>query len=712
MQRFIASRAAAAAAATGAATAAARSHVAAACLALTLAPRPALPASRSERQASTSAHTLAPITPPASSLSSSSSPSSTAVATASDASAVAQFVDLGLPRPLARQLIAAFPHIHAPTLAQTALLEAITQPNDVILRAHTGTGKSFALLLALLAKPRVLFSQPASLSSSSEERQQQHGIASIIIVPSNELAFQYYSWARALLPQAGAELHPIMQVLVRGHPTLSAQDQLDLLRKTPPHLIVATPTRLLEILSGKTNDGHALLGLSTLRTLALDEVDALLDLPGRFPTHKLKWKHTVHPAPALVFLNEVMRLRPSCSGGQLLPSAGLERDEGRHFDERRPPDAIRRTAHRSREALISKQQQAQKQESSAHSFYSAFNFALPKPRYGPTGSPPIQLVVTSATANAVLRHFFGARTGWLRTGVKDQIGRPQGQVSNHAYARQERITGVWLDLTGLTKASAELTASLDKGKRQKAEADDHASTFPTGAEGSLSAKLKAEGRVIDEADRTTFPMTMPEELTHYCLVVDEPSPNERSPLESEGTDSNATVSDTTLASALPPMRNLDPRAFIRPWRKALDLVRTTGQPDLATTIRSASPPAHEVDPHLLGALAFAFASDESSRGLALVPAQWSLRKTKEMLEGWGVPVRLLDGGGSSEGGDGAETTAAAEGKDSPVLYLLQATSARGLDLPVLTHVFIVGIEAVGDAVRYTHLAGRASRIGP
>ncbi|KAE8230695.1 hypothetical protein CF326_g4296, partial [Tilletia indica] len=41
-----------------------------------------------------------------------------------------------------------------------------------------------------------------------------------------------------------------------------------------------------------------------------------------------------------------------------------------------------------------------------------------------------------------------------------------------------------------------------------------------------------------------------------------------------------------------------------------------------------------------------------------------------------------------------------------------AKSARGLDLPVLTHVFIVGIEAIGDAVWYTHLAGRASRIGP
>ncbi|CAD6910681.1 unnamed protein product [Tilletia controversa] len=120
---------------------------------------------------------------------------------------------------------------------------------------------SFALLLALLAKARVLFSQPASLSSSSEERQQQHGIASIIIVPSNELAFQYYSWARALLPQAGDELHPIMRVLVRAHPTSSAQDQLDLPRKTPPHLIVATPTLLLNPtppISTRLRDHHAL----------------------------------------------------------------------------------------------------------------------------------------------------------------------------------------------------------------------------------------------------------------------------------------------------------------------------------------------------------------------------------------------------------------------------------------------------------------------
>ncbi|KAK0564014.1 hypothetical protein OC844_001918 [Tilletia horrida] len=641
----------------------------------------------------------------------------------SDASAVAKFVDLGLPRPLARQLIASFPHILGPTLAQTALLDALPKPNDIILRAHTGTGKSFSLLLGLLAKPRVLFARPAASPAGENEQHQQHGIASIVVVPSNELAFQYYQWAQTLLPQKGDELHPIIQVAVRGHPTIAPQEQIRLLRDSPPHLLVATPTRLVEILSMKTNEGTALLGLSTLRTLALDEADALLDLPGRFPTHKLKWKHTVHPAPALIFLNEVMRLRPSCSGGQLLPSAGLEREDSRFFDERRPPEAIRRTLHRAREA-ISKEQQATKQAQSSHSFYSAFNFSLPRPRYGPTGSPPVQLVVTSATANAVLRHFFGARTGWLRTGVKEAVGKPHGQSSARIQARVERTTGLWLDLTGLTKASLELTAALtareDKGKNKTKQRPDRAADggkYPTGAEGSISERLREEARKIGAVDDTAFPRTMPEELTHYCIVVDEPGPDDAAPgstsaSTSSGDGDDAADTASSLAAALPPMRNLDPRAFIRPYRKARDLVASSGQPDLATTVRSVSPPAHEVDPLLLSALAFAFASDSSSRALALIPPQWSLRKAREVLEGWGVPVRTLDEDATSAAAAVAGGSDPAAAAASPVLYLLQATSARGLDLPVLSHVFIVGVESIGDSVRYTHLAGRASRIGP
>ncbi|KAK0544147.1 hypothetical protein OC845_005752, partial [Tilletia horrida] len=671
--------------------------------------------SASRRAASTSAaaSAAAPSTSTSNTYTPSSSSSSLASSSASDlskdvslptdANAVAKFVDLGLPRPLARQLIAAYPHIKAPTLAQVALLDALPKPNDIILRAHTGTGKSFALLLGLLAKPRVLFPRNPAASPLSTDAA-QHGIASIVVVPSNELAFQYLAWARALLPQSGPELHPIIQVLVRGHPTLSAEAQIDLLRNSPPHLLIATPTRIMELLNSKTNDGATLLGLSSLRTVALDEADALLDLPGRFPTHKLKWKHTVHPAPALVFLNELMRYRPSCSGGSMLPSAGLEREEGRYLDERRPPEAIRRTAHMSREALESKQQQSLRQQSAAGSFYSAFNFAIPLPRYGPSGSPPVQLVVTSATANAVLRHFFGARTGWLRTGVKDSVGRPHGQSSSSIQARKERVTGVWLDLSGLTKASAELTLAIstqDK-KSKKAKERESQNSFPSGAEGSISAKLREEAAKLDAPDESMYPCTMPEELTHYCIVVDEPDPESGSAPSSPPRSS--TGKDADLASMLPPMRNLDPRAFIRPYRKALDLMRERGQPDLATTIRSVSVPVHELDIQLLSALAFAFASDQATRALALIPPQWSLRKTKEALKSWQVPVRLLDGEDDSE-------PEADQGSDSPVLYLLQATSARGLDLPTLSHVFIVGIESVGDAVRYTHLAGRASRIG-
>lgn len=450
-------------------------------------------------------------------------------------------------------------------------------PSDVILRAHTGSGKSFALLLALLSKPRLLFRHAGSAPHA--------GISAWVVVPSNELAEQYIQWARALIPSQLAEsMYAVIQRVVRGE---DVDQQATRLRETPPHIVVGTPTRLLELLHRP--HGATLLGLDTLRTLALDEADALLQLPGRFPSEKQVWRHLAHWAPGLELLNYVMQCRATYSGGERRLTTGLERNNAR-----RPPEPVRRTQYRGAERIRD----------------------LAPARTREPGTVPLQLVCTSATANSVLRHFLGARTGWLRTNL-----------------RETRDTAVYLDQTGMS-AGASASAAL------------------------------------------------PREIGHACLVVDTP--------ESTESAGNADRAEDD-ALHLPPIRNLAPMGKgAAPHALRLDR---------APVVRSDAPEEHTVDPVLLEALAFAFAADGVQRGLALLPARWSLRKAQAALEALGVPVQPL-------------LPSECVAPDSKaVLYLLQSSSARGLDIPALSHVFLVGIPAVGDAVHYTHMAGRVSRIG-
>lgn len=484
------------------------------------------------------------------------------------------FESLGLPSNLCQQLHAALPHITTPTPVQAALIPAMLSPRDVILRAHTGSGKSFAVLLSLLARPRLLFKDRSDATP---------GISALVLVPSNELAYQYMRWARELMPaELGAHMDAVIQCMVRGDAALSSiEAQSERLRRTPPHILVGTPARIEECLASGPQGAH-LLGVYTWRTLVLDEADALLRLPGRFPSAKQRWKHLVHPSPGLHVLDTIMRARATYSGGERILSAGLERHAPLHGGDERPPEPIRRTQYRGAEKTTE----------------------LARPMERTKDDVPLQLVCTSATANAVLRHFFGARTGWLRTNT-----------------RETRHTAQWIDMTGMS--------------------------------GRISAVDAPKAGV------------MPREISHVCLVVHD-------------------VHGVPQWSDLDTAPNKEHRHDAR-------------MPDVAS---DATPllPEHAVDTLLLESLAYVYAYEGVRHGLALIPARWSVRRVHDELASLGVPVRIVTPG------------EAPASPDEEVLYLLQSTSARGLDLPGLSHVFLVGIHAVQDAIHYTHVAGRVARI--
>lgn len=573
-------------------------------------------------------------------------------AATSAARAQEQFQRLGLNANISRQLTLTNPHIAQPTPAQSALIPAILSPTDVILRAHTGTGKSYGILLALLSKPRIVFREQAtkdvdfSSISSSKRNKAQTGIASIILVPSNELALQYLRWARSLLPSSSLPtLDPVIQCLVRGglpgQDSLTAEQELQRLKETPPHILVGTPGRIKDILD--TSAGSSLLGLDTLKTLVLDEADAVLQLPGRFPSQKQRWKHEVHKAPGLQILNAIMKRRATYSGGEKHLSSGLENRPGKRRDEARPPENVRRNAYKSAERL------------GASNTDTTTGLALPKAR-GP-GVQPLQLVATSATANSVMRHFFGARTGWLRTGAKE---------SGLTFAPQ---VGRWIDLTGLSGKSM-----VDQGIR--------------GLFG-LKERSRTDSLIQTSLEQTSS--TMPASIVHTCVVVDE------APLSKQ------------LAAI--PLRNFEPKLARKrdgsvesAEGKLMEAGHLVVKPDN-------EPQEHEMDQTLMEALAFCFASEGVDRGLALIPARWSLLKTRAALEALGVTIRLASDLSSSPTTTGRDSEAFRGKSSGPELFLLQTTSSRGLDIPGLSHVFLVGYASVIDAVQYVHSAGRVGRVG-
>lgn len=568
-----------------------------------------------------------------------------------------KFQRLGLNANISRQLTLTNPNIRQPTPAQSALIPAILSPSDVILRAHTGTGKSYGILLALLSKPRIVFrdqtSQNAESLTASQTRRSkpQTGIASIILVPSYELALQYMRWARSLFPASNLpSLDPVIQCLVRGGlpgpEPLTPEQELERLKQTPPHILIGTPGRIKDILD--TPAGSSLLGVDTLRTLVLDEADAVLQLPGRFPSHKQRWNHEIHKAPGLLILNEIMKRRATFSGGEKHLTAGLENRPGKRRDEKRPPEHIRRNTYKAAE------------RAAAASIDRNTGLALPKPR-GP-GVHPLQLVATSATANSVMRHFFGARTGWLRTGAKE---------SGLTFAPQ---VGRWIDLTGLSGKSM-----VDQGIR-----------------GLFGANERSRTDSLIQTSLEQTPSTMPANIEHTCVVVDE------APLSKQ------------LAAV--PLRHFEPKLARK--KGDADTLQPTESPNTATVgddflvIKpETEPQEHEIDQTLIEALAFCFASEGVNRGLALMPARWSLLKTRAALEALGVTVRLA----SDDISLPPRATTDADGSESstvgPELFLLQTTSSRGLDIPALSHVFLVGYASVLDAVQYVHSAGRVARMG-
>ena len=137
----------------------------------------------------------------------------------------------------------------APTPVQARTIPAMLDGHDVIAKAPTGTGKTCAFGIPLLENLRM----------------NEMDTQAVVICPTRELCIQITEELR----QLAAFLPEVRIVSVYGGQPI--QKQLMALKK-PPHILVATPGRLLDHM------GRGTVFLGNVYTAVLDEADEMLKM--------------------------------------------------------------------------------------------------------------------------------------------------------------------------------------------------------------------------------------------------------------------------------------------------------------------------------------------------------------------------------------------------------------------------------------------------
>jgi ATP-dependent RNA helicase RhlE len=140
-----------------------------------------------------------------------------------------------------------------PTPIQSAAIPHILAGHDLIGIAQTGTGKTAAFVLPILAKL-------AGLNRDGGPR----SIRALIVAPTRELVAQIEENVRAY-----ARLLPLRAATIYGG--VSERPQIDALR-SGVDMVVATPGRLLDLMGRRLGD------FSRLNFLVLDEAERMLDM--------------------------------------------------------------------------------------------------------------------------------------------------------------------------------------------------------------------------------------------------------------------------------------------------------------------------------------------------------------------------------------------------------------------------------------------------
>ncbi|NEU30047.1 DEAD/DEAH box helicase [bacterium LRH843] len=135
-----------------------------------------------------------------------------------------------------------------PTDIQAKMIPEAISGQNMIARSQTGTGKTLAYLLPILAK-------------IDPERK---GLQAVVLAPTQELAMQVVDVAKSLAKDLSIEIG----AYIGG---ANIKRQIDRLKKQKPQLAIGTPGRLLELVEMKK------LKIHEVQVVAIDEADRMID---------------------------------------------------------------------------------------------------------------------------------------------------------------------------------------------------------------------------------------------------------------------------------------------------------------------------------------------------------------------------------------------------------------------------------------------------
>jgi superfamily II DNA/RNA helicase len=84
---------------------------------------------------------------------------------------------------------------------------------------------------------------------------------------------------------------------------IDAEVQSNSLAQSPPQILIGTPNRLWELFQKDAFD------VSRLQTLAIDEVDRIINPLSRYSTVKMKFNKKIHPNPGEDLINAIVKIR-------------------------------------------------------------------------------------------------------------------------------------------------------------------------------------------------------------------------------------------------------------------------------------------------------------------------------------------------------------------------------------------------------------------
>lgn len=234
------------------------------------------------------------------------------------------FTDLQLPPDLIEAL--SKQQISEPTPIQSAALPVLLAGKDAYLNAETGTGKTLAYLLPLMARI-----DPAQAATQV-----------VIVAPTHELAIQIHRQSCDLAQNAGRAIRSVL--LIGGTATARQIEKL----KSKPHVVVGSPGRMVELIErGKLKMTH-------LRAIVVDEADRLLQ------DENLKWIQKIvglaPPARQLIFASATIEAQTrevlatlSPEAVMLSPGTAAVNENIQHLylicEERDKPDILRKLLH-------------------------------------------------------------------------------------------------------------------------------------------------------------------------------------------------------------------------------------------------------------------------------------------------------------------------------------------------------------------------------